>query len=889
MNRMWFAAASFLSVTGMDAGAQTRSPTSARPPRVTAAARRDGPIAVDGHLDEPAWARAAASDDFVQSYPTPNAPAQDPTRVRVLYDDEALYVGVRMFDAHPDSIAAHLARRDPTGIYTDWAHVIIDSYHDRRTAFAFSVNPLGVKRDALEYNDNSEDANWDAVWEASASIDSAGWTAEFRIPFSQLRFDEVPAGEERVWGFEVFRDVARRNERDAWAPWNPAANALVSRFGDLDGLYGVRSRMHAELVPYVSSKLTRAPADPGNPFFHTTDAQPSVGADFKIALPRGLTLTGAVNPDFGQVEVDPAVVNLSEYETFFPEKRPFFVEGSGIFSFGQTRAYNNYEFQQYFYSRRIGRPPTRTLSATYVDAPDATRIVGAAKLSGHVGPWTVGVLDALTPREEARYRASASAGTQEAAVEPLSNYFVGRLKRDFRGGQSSVGAMLTAAHRALGDSAFAPLLHDRAAFGGVDFEHGWKRSTWYLTGYAARSELSGAAGANGSLAATQRASTHYFQRPDAPYLRYDTTRASLGGGTAELALQHTGARAASLDFKTVSPGFDINDLGFQDRSDYHALSSLIGYQSFRANRYARSYSAGVDANQVWNYGGTPINNSVGAFASATFPNFWFVNLQGSIGAAVESDRLTRGGPLARVPGASTLNVTVNTDARRPVMLQTNTVLERDSFDGGSYASPSVGVVLRPASNVSLTFGPRLTKLESSNQYLQTVSDSTATATFGSRYVFGRLHQTTLSGDTRVDWTFTPRLSLQLYVQPFVSAGRYAEFKELRRASSADYGVYGAGQGTIAADSSGYVVDPDAAGPARSFTIAQPDFNVRSLRGNAVLRWEYRPGSALFVVWQQQRSGSQAVGDFDLGRDVGAIFREPVTNVLLVKLTYWLSA
>lgn len=886
MPRTPLVVASLLVLGTARLGAQR--PGAAAPPRVTAAARRTGPIDVDGKLDDSAWAAAPVSDQFVQSYPKPNAPATDPTEVRVLYDDDALYVGVRMFDAHPDSIVGQLTRRDPTSIYSDYVYIVVDSYHDRRTAFAFGVNPLGVQRDLLLFNDNNQDANWDAVWESAATVDSLGWSAEFRIPFSQLRFGAEPPTAQRVWGFEVFRDVARRNERDSWAPWDPALNAVVSRFGDLDGLVGVRSRAHAELVPYVSSKVTHAPPRAGDPFHHATDARPSVGADFKVALPRGLTLTGAVNPDFGQVEVDPAVVNLSAYETFFPEKRPFFVEGSGIFGFGQTRTYNNFQFQQYFYSRRIGRPPARTLSAAYVDAPDATTIAGAAKLSGRVGAWTVGALDALTPREEAQYRESADAATRRATVEPLANYFVGRVKRDFRQGHTVIGAMVTATHRALDDTAFAPLLHDRATFGGVDFEQGWSHNSWWLTGYAAGSQVTGAPGANGSIAATERSSTHYFQRPDAPYLHYDTTRASLTGGTAELALQHTGDIAASVDFKTVSPGFELNDLGFLNRADYHALSWLGGYQSFKADHVFRTRSIGIFGNEAWNYGRTTIQNTVSAFASGTFVNFWFLDVNSTLGAAVESDRLTRGGPLARVPGTLTNNVNIGSDPRRMFSVQSSTSLEHDSFDGGHYTVNTTTLTVRPASNLSLSIGPTLTRLTSSNQYIQTVADPTAAATYAHRYVFARLHQTTLSADTRVDWTFTPTLSLQVYAQPFVSAGRFAEFKELRRPSTSEYGVYGATQGTIATTSSGYSVDPDGAGAAPSFQISNPNFNVRSLRGNAVLRWQYRPGSALFVVWQQQRAGSAAVGDFDLRRDVGAIFREPVTNVVLVKVTYWLS-
>jgi hypothetical protein len=855
---------------------------------VAEAVRRSGPIDVDGKLDETAWASATVSSRFVQSYPKPNAPATDPTEVRVLYDDDALYVGVRMFDSHPDSIVGQLTRRDPTSVYSDYVYVIVDSYHDRRTAFAFGVNPLGVQRDLLLFNDNAQDQNWDAVWESAAAVDARGWSAEFRIPFSQLRFAGTSANDERVWGFEVFRDVARRNERDSWAPWDPSLNAVVSRFGDLEGLIGVPSRAHAEVVPYASGKVTRAPAELGNPFHGATETKPSLGTDFKLTLPRGLTITGTVNPDFGQVEVDPAVVNLSAYETFFPEKRPFFVEGAGIFAFGQTRAYNDYQFQQYFYSRRVGRPPARTLTAAFVDAPDATRIDGAAKLTGRVGAWTVGALDALTPRETARFRSTPDGTTQRAAVEPLANYFVGRLKRDFRQGRTVIGAMLTATHRALGDTAFAPLLHDRAAFGGIDVEHGWDHGSWYLSGYAAASQVTGAAGANGSIAASERSSQHYFQRPDATYLHVDTTRSSLAGGTAELALQHTGNLALSIALKTVSPGFEINDLGFLNRADYSALSWLAGYQSFKAGRVFRTRSYGLFGNEVRNYGGTAISNTVSAFASGQFLNFWFADVNLTAGAPVESDRLTRGGPLARVPGTITGNFTVGSDGRRMLSVQSSTSVERDSFDGGRSTVNTTSVTLRPASNVSVTFGPTLTRLTSSNQYLQTVPDSTATATYGHRYVFARLHQTTLSADTRVDLTFTPTLSLQVYAQPFISAGGFSQYKELQQPGTADYGVYGAGQGSIVSAANGIVVDPDGDGPASSFHISDPDFNLRSLRGDAVLRWQYRPGSALFVVWQLQRSGATGLGDFDLARDVGAIFREPVTNVLLLKVTYWLS-
>lgn len=414
--------------------------------RVMRASRATSQISIDGKLNEPAWAAAVPSGEFTQSYPKIGAPPTDPTEVRILYDDDALYVGARMFDAQPDSIAAQLARRDATGIYSDWLHVVIDSYHDRRNAFRFSVNPRGVQKDVLHSDDRNEDLNWDAVWEVATTIDSLGWTAEYRIPFSQLRFGGAAKGTDRVWGLQVQRDIARRNERDSWSPWKQTDPGCVSFSGDLTGIVDIPIPRRLEIMPYVSTKLTRAPGDPANPFYRLNDVTPSVGADLKYGLPSGLTLTATANPDFGQVEVDPAVVNLSAFETFFPEKRPFFVEGANIFNIGAIQGGPSYGTQQIFYSRRIGRQPQRFPNGQFVDAPEATTIIGAGKLTGKVGAWTVGVLNALTAEEKARVVDAANVEST-TPVEPLTNYFVGRIKRDFRDGNTILALGGTAVNR----------------------------------------------------------------------------------------------------------------------------------------------------------------------------------------------------------------------------------------------------------------------------------------------------------------------------------------------------------------------------------------------------------------------------------------------------------
>jgi len=855
--------------------------------RVAVAARRTGEIHLDGRLDEQAWQEAQPAGGFIQSYPKAGAKAPDPTEVRILYDDAALYVGIRLFDQHPDSIAAQLARRDASGIYSDWAHLIIDSYHDRRTAFRFSVNPKGVKKDVYTSNDDEEDLNWDAIWDVATRVDSAGWVAEYRIPLSQLRFGNQ--GKERIWGFQVQRDIARRQERDTWSPWVPDGRGFVSRFGDLAGLVDVPTPQRLELVPYVSSKLTRAPGSSADPFFKSNDFRPSVGADLRYGLPVGLTLTATINPDFGQVEVDPSVVNLTAFETFFPEKRPFFLEGSDVFSFGQINTRNDFGSQRYFYSRRIGRQPQRFPSgAEFFNTPDQTTIATAAKVTGKNGPWTIGLLDAVTPEEHADILTVAGDEPGERTttpVEPLTNYFVGRVKRDFGNGATTIGSMLTSTLRRVDNSVFQDLLRSSATFGGADFQAATQGRQWVVSGFLAESRV---AGSKEAISATQLNSSHYYQRPDADYIEYDPNRTSLAGHIGEIAVAKNGAWYGSLALKEASPGLELNDMGFQGRTDYRAVSTFFGYQSFQANKRFRDYGAYAYSNQTWNFGGDQILNGFAGGAYATFLNLWNVGLQGGVNPSYTSDRFTRGGPLAKVPASWNANVNGQSDTRKPIWLNWFLAYAHDE-SGGHSEDFNVGADMRPTSFLHVTVGPGLNRTRSTGQFVRSVSDALATSTYGRRYVFANLNQTTLSMDTRIEWTFTPLLSLQVYAQPFVSAGRYSAFKEFAAPKTYDFAVYGKDRGTISRSSSGvYTVDPDGAGLSPAFGFGDPNFNVRNLRGNAVLRWEYRPGSALFVVWQQQREGFEPIGDFSAGRDIGDIFRTVPTNVFLIKATYWLG-
>ena len=875
---LFVAAPAILSAQG------TASTTDSTVRKVATAARRTSPITIDGKFDDAAWSAAIATSGFTQSYPQPGAQPVDPTEVRVLYDDQALYVAVKMHDSKPDSIAAQLARRDASGIYSDWVHVIIDSYHDRRTAFRFTVNPKGVMKDVYTSNDGNEDLNWDAVWEVATRVDSEGWNAEYRIPLSQLRFGNVPDGAERIWGFQVQRDIARRQARDTWSPWTRAQPGFVSRFGDLRGLVGIGQPSRLEVMPYVSASATRAPGDASNPFYHKTDFKPSIGGDLRYGLPGGLTLTATVNPDFGQVEVDPSVVNLSAFETFFPEKRPFFLEGSDVFAFGQVRTFNDYGSQQYFYSRRIGRSPQRFPGESiYADVPAQTTIAAAAKVTGKIGNWTLGLIDGVTPKENANIVLEGGEETT-SAVEPFTNYFAGRAKRDFRDGQSVVGGMLTSTIRSVDDDTFRTMLRSDATFGGIDFEHNMFNRGWVTSGFLGMSRVGGSKEA---IAATQRNSSHYYQRPDADYLEYDPNRTSLEGHIGEITLQKNGALHGSLAYKQVSPGLELNDMGFQGRTDYRALSYLTGYQHDKAGKYFRDYLIYTYANQTWNFGGSSIFRAMSFGAQGSLNNFMYVGLNAGFNPSYLSDRFTRGGPEARVPAGYYAGFDINSDSRKKIIVGGG--FNYNSTDAGD-VNPStyVNFDYRPTTSLRVRFNPSVSWGNSSGQYVRTVVDPLATNTYGSRYVFADLDQTTVSMDTRVEWTFTPTLSLQMYAQPFVATGRYENFKELSRPRSYEFGVYGQDQGPIVRNGGEYAVDPDGTGQAASFTISDPDFNVRSLRGNAVLRWEYRPGSALFFVWQQERSGFAPLGRFDAGRDIGEIFKSVPTNVFLIKATYWLG-
>lgn len=844
-----------------------------------------GTINIDGILDEIAWEEMDGATGFIQRTPNPGDPATEKSIIRVLYDDSAIYIGARLYDSEPDSIAASLFRKDGEG-YSDWVSVGIDSYNDHRTAFVFSVSPRGVRSDMMIYNDDQFDGSWDAVWEAAANIDEEGWTAEMRIPLSQLRYNGEEETGNRSWGINVLREIARKGEESFWSPIPPESSGFVSRSGRLENLRDLPDSRRLEILPYASAQLDRTPGNPDNPFYQKFDPGMNAGADIKYGIGSNITLTATINPDFGQVEVDPAVVNLSAFETFFPERRPFFLEGSEIFSFGYTSNVSFGNEPRIFYSRRVGRSPQGGVpgSASYSDIPSQTPIAGAVKLSGKTSSgWSLGVLNALTLEQDARYSPDGDQ-IESIPVEPLSNFTVGRVQRDFRGGQTVTGLMFNHLYRDLGAGALQASLTDQAYSGGLDFEQSWSERKYRFNGLITGSYVSGEPSVIDRI---QRSSARYYQRPDAGHLELDPEKSSLSGLYSDLMFTSE-TRDWMTQFRAyqISPGFEVNDMGFQSAADRRSFSALISRQQQSPVGIFRNFNVWVVSAGTWNTVGNPLSNLSGVGGYFNFKNFWSANINLMRGFRALDDRLTRGGPLAGRPAEHGINVNINSDQRKDLSISPGFFHRRTELDEYS-TNLWVNLRYRPNRATTVSIRPNLSKNFNATQYVAAIDAPQVSETYGKRYVFADLNQTTLSASIRLDWTFTPDLSLQLFAQPFVSAGQFSRFKELARPESMDYNVYGEDKGDVVyqQESDRYRIDPEGDGTGE-FEIGNPDFNIRSLRGNAVLRWEFRPGSTLFLVWQQTRESSGQSGVFDAGNDYGELFRSPASHTFLVKFSYW---
>lgn len=882
-------------------GAQESAHSTGAVPRVLVV-ERTVPVAIDGRLDEAVWSTAPAATDFVQNDPNEGQPATQPTEVRLAYDGDALYIGARMFDSlGAAGVRNRLFRRDQVGS-GDYVQFIFDTYHDHTGITAILVNPSGVKNDAGQASPNA-DPSWDPVYTVAARVDSLGWTAELRIPFSQLRF---PRDSVQTWGMQVQRMVERINEHSSWSFSPRRESGGPARFGHLEGVRAPRSRGRMELLPYALSRASYVrPTQPGSPFQSASEYTTRVGADLKYQLSSTLTLDATINPDFGQVEVDPAVVNLSAFETFFSERRPFFVEGSGIFGFGGFSCFNcsNVSSMSLFYSRRIGRSPQGSVTrggTEYVESPENSTILGAAKVTGRTrGGLQVGVLNAVTRSERALGQDTLGQRFTEE-VEPASNYFVARVRQNMNGGNLSVGGMATSVVRRFDSDALERRLPGHAEAVGVDWEAWFGNRTYRLMGNVAVSSVEG-----DSLAVLrlQRSSARYFQRPDrqsggngvfSDLLNPSATALRGFGGYLRMA-KDAGEWQWEGAVNYRSPGFEVNDAAFLNRADYvWTLANVMRRWNTPTRRY-RWWQAILGGQQEYNFDGDPTGAQLHFFTGGQLPNYWNVAFYTELRPEQYDDRLTRGGATVRRPGDYLLHARMSTDPRKSLLYSAN-VNFRDDTDGGSQKSVGASVRIRPAPHVQLTLAPSYGYARSTQQFVTLRGDATATHFYGQRAVVADLVQHQLSMSTRLNWTFTPTLTLELFAQPFVFAGDYSRFKEFTGPRTLETMEYGRDFGTLCLDpgTNRYTADPNGncavAGEKspQAFSFSNPDLNVRSLRGNAVLRWEYRPGSTLFFVWQQQRAGAQPFGDFDFARDADAIFRQRADNIFVIKASYWIG-
>lgn len=825
-----------LAVTVHPQGPASRPDSPAAPvPTAVAAIRASTPPVLDRFDSDPAWANAPVISEFRVFRPTDGAMPKFRTEAKVVYDARDLYVLVRAYDPHPDSIVGLLARRD-VSTPSDMITVFIDSYHDRRTGYEFDVNPVGVKTDYAIYQDGNEDPAWDGIWDVATKVDSLGWIAVFRFPLSQLRFAVGPSN---TFGFTIARQVERTGEQDSWPPYHTNKPGLASQLGDLTGLSDLAPPRRFELAPYLVTKNLSVPQGGG----FGRDQQATVGADFKVAVASNLTLTGTVNPDFGQVEADPAVLNLGAFQTFFQERRPFFVEGNGLFQFNVNCSQVNCSNEELFYSRRIGT--------------GSTTILGAGKLTGRLpGGLNLGVIDAVTQHET---------GPGGITTEPGTNYGVIRVTQDLRNGNSGLGFMFTGVNRSI-DSASSPLLARSAYVGAVDARHRFLNNQYEISASVDLTQVNGSAA---NITALQENPVHYYQRPGGP-LHVDSTATSLSGDAEEF---HFGKVSGSIMGETSylrrSPGFEVNDLGFMFQADQQSWNNWMGIFWRKPTKVYNQLQWNFNWWQWWSAAGMPTERAFNTNMHMKLTNLWWVHAGGTYGqlGTTWCDRCARGGPAVRQDPYLAPWFGFQGDDRHKLIPS----IWSNMFFGDAGHNSSINLQPQLTYNASTQFnvsiGANVTTQHADNQWFGNFTDSTNAL----HYTFAHLDQRTVSLTADLGYTITTNLSVQWHIAPFITRGNYSNLRELANPGAASY----AGRYQPYADT--------------SVLVANHGLDYKQFNSNLVVRWEYRPGSTIFVVWTQERDRFVSDPNPDgLPGDYRDLFGLHPNNTFLVKASYWLN-
>lgn len=833
----------------------------------------DKEIIIDGLLDDEAWNLVDWGGDFVGHEPEYNVSPSQKTSFKILYDSKYLYVGVRAHDTEPEKIVERMSRRD--GFDGDLVEINIDSYNDKRTAFSFTASVSGVKGDEyVSNNGNNWDVTWDPIWYLKTSIDDQGWIAEFKIPLSQLRFADK---ENHSWGIQFTRAVFRKEEKSTWQPVNPTTPGWVHLFGELNGISGIKSQKQLEILPYVVGSTSKFPKEDGNPYLDTgRSSNLDVGLDAKIGLTSDITLDLTVNPDFGQVNADPSQVNLSAFQLFFREQRPFFLEGANVLSF---RMGLGDDPDNLFYSRRIGARPNGYPDSddAYVDLPANTRILGAAKITGkNAKGFSWGLLESVTNKQKADVTGFDGKERKEV-VEPLTNYTVARVQQDLNEGKTVIGAIATNVKRFNNSSNGLEYLHDNAQTAGVDLNHNFKDRKYSLNVWLGGSRVEGTQGA---IYETQTASERFFQRPNNDYKNVDSTRSTLTGTFGSVALgKQSGNWNVYIGSSYKSPELDLNDIGFLQQTDNwnHWIWSRYRVTKptklFRSQRYQIFTERNLDFGGVATGGGSSFNTNL------ELKNYWDFGMGFFAGQERVSNSALRGGPSMTLPGNFNTWYFIGTNSQKKVRVFWNQRFNWRYDDTGKSVGISFGVTVRPTDALRVSLGPNINWSDNSLQYIFNEMESSGT------YLLSRIEQTTYSMSVRANYNLTPNLTFEFWGQPFISAGEYSEFKRVANSNaSALSDRYVDVQDdwvTLANDI--YEIDEDGGGA--DYTFDDPDFNVVQFRSNFVMRWEYTPGSTLFVVWANNGSyfdQSDQNKFKDLGSELGNLRG---TNTFLIKYTY----
>ena len=858
-----------LTVGALGAGAQ--APATGLSDRTVQAVRITQSPRVDGRLTEDIWRTAPAATGFIQREPVEGIVAPENTEVRFAYDDEALYVGMRMSSKVPSDIRALVTRRD-NETSSESSCISMDTYRDHRTAYSFCITPAGVRLEFYHASDDMDDgdSNWNPVWDASARIDSAGWTAEMRIPFSQLRFSTASVQD---WGLNLVRFVPARNEESFWVLVRRTETGWSSRMGSLTGISGVRPSRRIEALPYIAAdSRSAAKFDPADPFNKQYTNRARVGGDVKMGLGPNLTLDMTVNPDFGQVEADPAVVNLSAYETFFPERRPFFREGSDLLN-----------QRNLFYSRRIGAPPPGSGSGDYVERLANTTILGAAKLTGQPRPGlSIAALAAVTDEETVgTFDSTATPKYGRELVAPRTAYAVATMRQLFGKDQSTLSALVTGVRRDIKDGdALSSLLPQEAYSALIEGRLRWAGGKYDVNAWYAPTIVGGDSAA---MLRLQRSSRRYFQRPDADHVEIVPSMTTLRGsqfvvGHSKLSGRHW---LWDIDYGQESPGFEVNDAGRSGGVDNRRLVGKVRWRETRPSTYLRRFSATVGAGKNWNYDWLRRRGERFGSVDVMLPNFMQMSADFKYFPAALDDRLTRGGPIMGTSSKRewSFGLEGRDGARNTWSLDLG---HSTASDGGWQQGTEVNFNVKPSDRVEISFRPEWNRSADARQFLST-EPTASTATFGTRYVFGRVDLSEIAASLRVNYTFTPTLTLETVMQPFAASGRYSRFGQLAAPGKPDLSYYGTAGSTIAKNTDGSHTVSDG---AESFDIDNGDFNERSLRTNAVVRWEWRAGSTLFLVWQQSREHERPFADVRPSH-LAQAFGAKADNFFALKISYWI--